>query len=106
VDAHPADVAPDDLDLADVHAEAQLEAVLARNSPDRGRALDRAARAVERDEHPVAGGLHLPPAEAFSLRSHPFEVRREHVPPDRVADTRCRLCRALPLALRAFVKAG
>src|SRR5690242_12677364 len=65
VNSHAADVAADELHLADVDADPELQAVAPRDSSDRRGALDCAGRPVERDEHAVARGLDLAAAEAL-----------------------------------------
>src|SRR5262249_36641047 len=64
------------------------ELVLARDAPDGGGALEGARGAVEGDQHPVAGRLHLAAAEALELRPQRLERLREQVAPGRVAEAR------------------
>ena len=61
---------------------------------DRPAAADRASRAGERRQEPVAERLHLAPAEPRQLAADRGVVRRQQLPPARVAELRESLRRA------------
>ena len=90
VDGHAAHVVADDLALAGVQADADLEARAARTaSTMASRAAHRVRRrAVEGDEEGVADRLDLAPAEAVELAAHGGLVGAEQVAPARVAQAR------------------
>src|SRR5207247_6493567 len=94
VHRHTPDVVSDELHLADVDADPQRKVVRARDATHRGGALQRAGGAVEGDQYPVPGGLHLTPAEALKPLAHRLEPSGKQVAPGPVAETGRKLGRA------------
>src|SRR3954464_12420432 len=89
VDGHAADVVADDLALAGVQADPDLQPHRPNGLDDGLRTAHRLRRrAVEGDEEGVADGLDLAPAEAVDLAAHGGLVSAEQVAPARVAPAR------------------
>ena len=86
MDGQPGDVVRQDLDLADVDAGPDLEPELPDAVADRDRAADRAGRAVERREEPVADDLDLVAAEPLELATDDAVVVGEQGLPADVAE--------------------
>ena len=86
VDGDASHLPVDDLALARVKAGADLEAELSDALGDRAGAADRARRAVERGEEPVAGLVELSAPKAAELPSNESVVRFENLAPARVAE--------------------
>ena len=81
------------LDLARVNARAHLEPELGQAVADRERAADRARRAVEQRQEPVAGGVDLLAAEALELAPHQLRGGARAARPRR--DRRARRARSV-----------
>src|SRR5438445_3949094 len=87
MDGHAADVLADQLALAGVHADADLDAELPRLGGDRERAPQRArGRAFEGREKAVAYGLDLATPEAQQLLADGVVVTREEIAPAAITD--------------------
>src|SRR5438876_201237 len=70
VNCDPADLSVDDLALARMQADTDVEAEPADRVADRASAADRPRRAVERREEAIAGRVHLGAAEAAQLAAY------------------------------------
>jgi hypothetical protein len=86
VDGEPGDLALVELALADVDSDPRFEAERSDAVDDRLRRPDRACRAVEGREEPVAGGVALVAAEPGELPADDRVVAGEQVAPGAVAD--------------------
>src|SRR5262249_4316775 len=80
-----AELLSDDLALARVQAGPDLEAEVAHRALDRGRAADRADRAVEGREEAVPGRVELAALKAVELRADDPMVTLDEVRPGPVA---------------------
>ena len=89
-----ADIVVHQLNLPGMQAYAHLQARRSARIDDRLPATDRARRAVERGEAPVAERLDLAPAELRQLTAHRRLMRRQQLAPASVAKFRGSLCRA------------
>ncbi len=83
-----ADIAVDELDLAEVDAGTHAEPVALRATPNRRRAPQRLARTVEGGEQPVARRLDLLTPVSLELCSGAYEVLGDERPPARVSELR------------------
>src|SRR5271156_3048917 len=87
MDRHAADVIADQLTLAGVHADADLDPEFARRAGYRQRTSQRARRwAVEGRQEAIADSLDLAPGEARELLAHALVVARQQVAPAAVAE--------------------
>src|SRR5438067_1047742 len=87
MDGHATDVLADQLALARVHADADLDAELTCLRGDRERAPQRArGRALEGREKAVAHGLHSATPEADELLADGVVVAREQVAPAAITE--------------------
>src|SRR4051794_17770537 len=93
VDGQAADVVLPALDLAGVQAGAHAEAAGGQGVADPHGAADRARRAVEGGQCPVAERLDPAPAEALDVAARDLVVGVEQRPPRPVTDLRGALCR-------------
>src|SRR5205807_410397 len=79
-------LAVDDLALAGMQPESQLEVAPLDRLANRAGTADRARRSVERDEEAVAGCVDLAAAGALELASHDAAVLLEQIAPAAVAE--------------------
>src|SRR5262245_55397079 len=77
VNSDAANVRTDALDLADMDADAQLQAVALSNAAHRLRARKRKCGPVEGRKKAVAGGLYLVAVMAIELCTDALKVRRQ-----------------------------
>ena len=90
MDGNAADVVPHHLALAGVQADANADPRHLRGPEDRGRAADRAGRAVERREEAVPGRLHLAAVETAQGLAHRALVSLEQLAPAPITKIRGR----------------
>jgi hypothetical protein len=81
-------------ELGGATIEGAEKAVVLRDPQHRGRGVQRPGRAVEDDQHAVAGRLHLATAGPLELSPDCFEVLRQELPPRAVAEASDELRRA------------
>src|SRR4051794_8881776 len=83
---HAADVVVDELDLAGVHANPDVELECLDAIADRGRAAQRSDCALEGGNEPVTGCVDLVSAEALEERTDESVVLGEELPPAHIAE--------------------
>ena len=89
-----ADVAGLALDLARVHAGADLQSIVLGAVANRGGTADGARRAIEEGQETVSRGRDFQAAEAVELAPHAIAVACEDLLPDSVAQPDRYICRA------------
>ena len=81
VDRQPTQVITTNLTLAGVQAGSQLDPELTCGLQDRGRALNRTGRSVERHDESIAGGVDLAPSKSLELLAYgPVVIIEEGTP--------------------------
>src|SRR4029077_969381 len=86
VDADATGLAADDLDLAGMETDADADPELRDRGIHERPGTDRSRGAVEEGQKAVAGGRHLPPAEAVDRGADPHVVLLQHPRPRVVAE--------------------
>ena len=90
----PADLVSKHLNLSHVDPDTKFDPEGAKIVEESGSASDRGSRLIEDGEEPIAGGVHLAPAEPLELVSNERVVRTEQSPPFPIAELRGKLGRS------------